>query len=205
VRRLIHLGMLGQLESESRELSVMFTDIVGFTTMSEEMSAPDVAVLLNHHFNLLASCIEETGGTVDKYIGDSVMAFWGAPERQDDHATRACRAAVAIRAAIEDDNAARRAAGRQPVRMRIGLHTGLAVVGNIGAETRINYTLVGDTVNTANRLEHLAKEFDRGADVEILVSSDTVAQLPADAFGLDELGEQDIRGRTRSIRALRLL
>ena len=200
VNRLIAQGADTEIASEEREVTVMFTDIVGFTTLSEAMSAAETANLLNRHFTLLASCIDATEGTVDKYIGDSVMAFWGPPFGSTDHAAQACRAAVAIRHALAEDNAARSAAGLAPVRVRIGIHSGPAIVGNIGAPGRINYTLVGDTVNTAQRLEQLAKTnsaaVDADKDAAILLSEAVELQLKG-AFALRPLGAQALRGRAQ--------
>jgi adenylate cyclase len=184
---------------------VLFTDIVGFTEIAGRLPAPQLAEFLNRHFGLLAGCIDAEQGTVDKYIGDSVMAFWGAPAIQTDHAVRACRAAKAIAATLREDNERRSAKGLRPVRLRIGIHTGPAVVGNVGAPGRINYTLIGDTVNTAQRLEQLGKEIDTGADdVVVLISSETAACLD-DTFSLQPLGEQELRGRSESLTVFRLL
>ncbi|WP_157845903.1 adenylate/guanylate cyclase domain-containing protein [Kiloniella litopenaei] len=144
--------------SEEREITVMFTDIVSFTPLSESMPATELANLLNHHFDLLGAIIEQEGGTIDKYIGDSVMAFWGAPTQMDDHAKHACKAALRIEQALQEDNRQRKEMGLPAINIRIGIHSGLAVAGNIGAKGRVNYTLIGDTVNTAQRLESLAKE-----------------------------------------------
>ncbi|WP_053005625.1 adenylate/guanylate cyclase domain-containing protein [Kiloniella spongiae] len=144
--------------SEEREITVMFTDIVSFTPLSESMPATELANLLNHHFDLLGAIIEQEGGTIDKYIGDSVMAFWGAPTQMDDHAKHACNAALRIEKALQEDNNHRKEMGLPAINIRIGIHSGLAVAGNIGAKGRVNYTLIGDTVNTAQRLESLAKD-----------------------------------------------
>jgi class 3 adenylate cyclase len=128
------------------------------------------------------------------------MAFWGAPERQHDHVERAIRAALAIRAAITADNAERAREGHEPVRVRIGLHTGLVVVGNIGAEGRMNYTTVGDAVNTANRLEQHGKQVTRHASgVTILLSAETAAALPEGAYPLVDLGPHVLRGRSEAV------
>ncbi|MFQ5974312.1 MAG: adenylate/guanylate cyclase domain-containing protein, partial [Alphaproteobacteria bacterium] len=162
VKRLIEQGDTRELTSEERELTVMFTDIVGFTTLSETMPAAETAAFLNDHFALLGASVEAEGGTIDKFIGDALMAFWGAPDEQEDNADRACRAARAIRRAVDRDNVRRQKEGRAPVRLRIGIHTGPVVVGNIGAPGRMNYTIVGDTVNTGQRVEALGKELDTG-------------------------------------------
>jgi adenylate cyclase len=190
--------------SQERELSVMFTDIVGFTAMSERLPAAEVARLLNEHFSLLASCVEAEDGTIDKYIGDALMAFWGAPDEQRDHALRACRAALAISAAMTADVAKRQAEGRPWVRIRIGIHDGPVVVGNIGAPGRINYTIVGDTVNTCQRLEALGHQFDRGEAATILVS-ETVAAAVEGHLAVEPVGRYDVKGREEPVRVFRLL
>ena len=126
VRQIMHAGDMAGLESDRRNITVMFTDIAGYSTVSEGMSAAGVTALLNHHFSILTEEIEAEGGTVDKFIGDGVMAFWGAPEKQKHRARRACRAALAIRRRIEEDNRAREASGaralahahRHPLRPR---------------------------------------------------------------------------------------
>ena len=124
VRRLIQRGEAEAAKSEEREVTVMFTDIAGFTSLSEGASAPDIAAMLNDHFAKLAGCIEAEDGTVDKFIGDSVMAFWGAPDAQPDHAERAARAARCILDTVSADNAERAANGLAPIGLRIGLHSG---------------------------------------------------------------------------------
>jgi len=140
---------------------------------------------------------------VDKYIGDSIMAFWGAPAAADDHAERACRAALAMRRAIALDNELRAARGAAPVRMGVGIHTGTAIVGNIGAPGRINYTLVGDTVNVAQRVEQLTKVYGMADAVEILVSDAVAGRLGAE-FRTALLGSHELRGRQRVVEVLRL-
>ena len=155
VQRLVRQGNEAAIRSDERDLTILFSDIVGFTRLSENLPAPDVAAFLNRHFTHLNSAVEAEGGTLDKYMGDGALAFWGAPERLPDHAERACRAALAIATAIDADNVERRRANLAPVRLRIGIHSGSVVVGNIGAPTRINYTIVGDPVNTAERLHEL--------------------------------------------------
>ncbi len=204
VMRLIQSGAGDELESGERELTVMFTDIVGFTAMSEQLPASDVADFLNQHFTLLATCVEAEEGTIDKFIGDALMAFWGAPEAQDDHAQRACRAAQAIAAAVAADNAERAAAGLAPIRVRIGVHGGPVVVGNIGAPGRINYTIVGDTVNTCQRLESLGRNIDTDDAVTILVSEATARAVETD-FVLEPAGSYEVKGRTEQVQAFRLM
>ena len=202
VMRLLQRGET-ELASEERQVTVLFTDIAGFTRMSTEMDAAALAAFLNRHFALLAARIEAEGGTVDKYIGDSVMAFWGAPEDQPDHAERGCRAALRAAAAIAEDNVERAREGLAPVRMRMGLHSGPAIVGNIGAPGRVNYTLIGDTVNTAQRLEGLGKEFPDEDASTILISGATRA-LIGDSFTAENLGSHQLRGRKTPTPVFRL-
>lgn len=204
VRQLINSDDGALVRSEEREITVMFTDIVAFTGLVERMSASDAASILNDHFALLAGCVEEEMGTIDKYMGDSMMAFWGAPARMSDHVERACRAALAIRTAIAADNERRARRGDPPIKVRIGLHTGRAIVGNIGAPSRINYTLVGDTVNVAQRLQDLGHELgDKSSDVTIIASASVVARAGS-KFKVTGLGEHVLRGRDERADVYRL-
>ncbi len=204
VRRLVRRGQRRALPSVEREVTVMFTDVGGFTRRSEGRPAAEVADFLNRHFALVTEAIEAEGGTVDKYIGDAVMAFWGAPARQPDHARRAARAALAIARAVRGDNVRLRAAGEVPVSVRVGVHTGPAIVGNIGAPGRINYTIVGDTVNTAQRIEQLCKEaIGRDAETAVLVSGATAARLGA-AFTTAAAGRYAVPGRRDEVEVFRL-
>lgn len=203
VMRLIGRGEQ-ELASVERQLTVMFTDIVGFTPRAEHLPASETAAFLNHHFALIAACVEAEDGTIDKFIGDALMAFWGAPDEQADHALRACRAAQAIMRAIEADNAGREEAGQDRVRLRIGIHTGKTTVGNIGAPGRMNYTVVGDTVNTAQRLEALGARVERDADVIVLISGTTAALLD-ERLPLAGTGSFEVKGRAEPVEVFRLL
>ena len=166
------------LASRRREVTVMFTDIVEFTPQAEDLPEQDTAQLLNHHFALLGACIEHEQGVIDKYIGDAVMAVWGGISHTEDHAAAAVRAALAIVKVVREDNRRRAAEGKTPIRMRIGLHSGPVVVGNIGAPGRVNFTVVGDTVNVAQRFEQLGKEFMKPEDdIVALASGDTLAAV----------------------------
>ena len=191
------------VESEERELTVMFTDIAGFTTLSEGMDAVSVAEFINEHLTMLAECVEGTGGTIDKYIGDALMAFWGAPERMENSAEAACRAAQLMAERIRQDNQQRISHGQVAVRLRIGIHTGPLVVGNIGAPGRINYTVVGDTVNIAQRLESLGKQIDAEAEVIVLLS-ETTAENAQVGFNLHQEGDFQLRGKQQDIGVYRL-
>lgn len=195
--------------STEREITVLFTDIAGFSTLAEGMTAEQTASLLNTHFELLANCIEAEGGTVDKFIGDSLMAFWGAPEPVEDHATRALRAGAAIQKAIVAENFQRTATDKLPISVRVGIHTGPAIVGNIGSKSRVNYTVVGDTVNVASRLETLSKDLGIRDQCAVLVSRETREQGEAElgeksTITFSEIGDHNLRGRAQQVTVSRL-
>ncbi|MCW5751796.1 MAG: adenylate/guanylate cyclase domain-containing protein [Alphaproteobacteria bacterium] len=205
VRRLIGRGGDMPLLSVEREVTVMFTDIAGFTALSEQMQAGEVAAFLNRHFELLEASVEAQDGTVDKYLGDGMMVFWGAPDEQPDHARRACLAAIAIATAIRTDNHSRREKGEPVVRVRIGIHSGPATVGNVGSAARLNYTIVGDTVNSADRLCEIGRGLlGEAEDLAILVSGRTVAQAGED-FRFQHMGELKLRGRKGEVDVFRLI
>ncbi len=174
------------------------------SSVAETLSAPEVAALVNRHFEIVAGCIEAEDGTVDKFIGDSVMAFRGAPEAQADAAGRACRAALAIADGIRAENVRRRARGEAPLGIRIGIHTGSATVGNIGAPGRINYTIIGDAVNVGQRLEQLGKTLSpEGGETTVLVSGATAAELGPD-FHPVPAGKHPVKGRSGEVDVFRL-
>jgi len=192
VLRLMRLHGRQGVAAEEREVTVLFTDIRGFTGLTARLSAPQTAALLNRHFALVAARIEAEGGTVDKFIGDGVMAFWGAPDDQPDHAARAVRAARAIAADLRADNRRRAEAGEAPLGVRLGLHSGPALVGNIGSTSRINYTIVGETVNVASRIESLGKVVGPDEETVVLASARTVAASGCEAS--EPLGARHLRG-----------
>jgi class 3 adenylate cyclase len=196
VTRLIDHHGGQEVTSEDREITVMFTDIVGFTQTAQEMSPPELTAFLNHHFEIVGREVEAELGVIDKYIGDAAMAFWGAPEPQADQALRACRAALAIGKALHADNLARIEAGLSPVRIRIGLHKGTATIGNIGGSSRVNYTVVGDTVNVAERIEEISRDIiDAEKDVGILISK-AVADNLGDGISVHPIGRHTLKGKT---------
>ncbi|MBL6654309.1 MAG: HAMP domain-containing protein [Reyranella sp.] len=160
-----------------REITVMFTDIEGFSRLSETMEPELLTSRLSRYFDALGSAIIANHGTIDKYIGDSIMAFWNAPEPDPNHVANACRAALQANQAGHELSDKWRQRGRPGFRTRFGLHTGLAVVGNVGAREHINYTLVGAVANQASRLEGLNKVYR----TEILASGE-IARATADHF-----------------------
>jgi adenylate cyclase len=160
-----------------REVTVMFTDIEGFSLLSETMEPELLTNRLSRYFDVLGTAIVANRGMIDKYIGDSIMAFWNAPEPDPDHIANACRAALQAAAAGNQLSEKWKSRGRPGFRTRFGLHTGPAVVGNVGARERINYTLVGAVANQASRLESLNKAYG----TEILASGE-IAGATADRF-----------------------
>jgi adenylate cyclase len=202
VQRLLHRG--GSVASHERDMTVLFTDIAGFTRMSEALPAREVAAFLNHHFALVAECIEAEQGTVDKYLGDGLMAFWGAPERLKGRASRACRAALAIRASLHRENERRRKRGDEPVRVRMGLHRGPTIVGDIGAPGRVDYTVVGDTVNVAQRLQEAGRGVDPDVEVMIIVS-DAIVEDVGPAFRFEPAGSAVLKGRDAPMTIFQLI
>jgi adenylate cyclase len=140
---------------EHQVVSIFFSDIESFTTIAEVLPPKQIVELLREYLNTVCEVIESTGGTVDKYIGDAVMAFWQTTTGTSDHALSACIAAIRCQGALDVLNTRREAEGKPPFRTRIGLNTGEVVVGNIGSDTRFNYTIIGDAVNLSSRLERL--------------------------------------------------
>lgn len=199
VARLIAQPELLRLGGEAREVTLMFTDLAHFTTLSEQLSAEQTVEVLTAYFNAMTPIVHASGGTVDKFIGDAVMAFWGAPLPDAQHAEHAVRAAVAMQQAMAPLAADLRARGlppiHMPLHMRIGLHTGRVVVGNVGSEQRFSYTAIGDAVNLAARLEGANKAFGTG----ILLSSATAAQLPP-TLALRPLDDVIVKGKTEPVR-----
>lgn len=179
---------------EERTVTILFCDIRSFTTLSESMSATDLVTLLNRYFAAMSKEIIATGGVIDKYIGDAIMAFWGAPLDDEDHAVHATRAAQGMVRALEVFNKELASEGKAPIAIGIGLASGPAVVGNIGSDERVDYTAMGDTVNTASRLEGLTKEYKR----QLIVSHKT-KELLGDEFETEPLGEVMVKGKTVGI------
>ncbi len=180
----------GTIAPENREVTILFTDLAGFTEIASTMGPAELAALLNEYFSLLTVPVLERDGTVDKFIGDALMAFWNAPVPQNDHADRAIAAAMAMRQAEAGLNAKRRAQGLPPLLTRIGIHTGKVLVGNIGASERLNYTIVGDAVNAASRLEALGKE----VGFYLCVSGETRAAAEG-TYAWRKIGTVRLRGR----------
>ncbi len=157
VQKLIAKGVDIKLGGKEKELSLFFSDIVSFTSISESMGAEKLALHLSEYLNEMSHIIMDTGGTIDKYIGDAIMAFWGAPINDQNHAFHACHAALMCQKRLVELNRKWTLEGKPVFLTRIGLHTQSVVVGNIGSEERMNYTVLGDGVNLAARLEGVNK------------------------------------------------
>ena len=168
VVRLMALGKEAVIEGETRELTLFFSDIKDFTSISEQLPPEELVAKLGAYFEAVTRILLEHGGTVDKFIGDAIMGFWNAPNRVPDHALRACTSALRAQARILELNQGWTGTA---FHTRMGIHTGEAVVGNIGFDERMNYTAIGDNVNLASRLEGLNKAYG----TRILVSGATVA------------------------------
>lgn len=182
------------MRAQSKELTVMFCDMRGFTQMSEQMAPVELQALLNAVFSRLTRIISEHRGTVDKYMGDCVMAFWGAPVDTPDHAALAVEAALEMAAAVHEINGAHREAGRPEISVGIGLNSGLMSVGDMGSAVRRSYTVVGDAVNLASRLEGLSGHYG----VEIVASAATRNAAPD--YVWQELDLVRVKGKARAVR-----
>jgi adenylate cyclase len=178
------------LGGENRELTLLFSDIRGFTGFSEAMEPQELGRFMNSFLTPMTAAIQARGGTIDKYIGDCVMAFWNAPLDDADHAAHALEAALDMRAALADFNQAR--PERPPVEIGIGINTGLCAVGNFGSEQRFDYSAMGDTVNAASRFESLSKHYG----VDIIIGEST-AERCRGRFALLPMDRIKVKGKTR--------
>lgn len=178
------------LGGEKKEITVLFSDIRGFTSMSEAVTAEQLAQILALYFQPMTEAIFDQGGTLDKYIGDAIMALFNAPLDQTDHAAAACRAAIAMQYAQLRVNELLAKGGKPTIRTGIGVNTGQAVVGNLGSSIRFNYTAIGDAVNLASRLESSTKKMA----CDILIGETTYA-LVKDVLPCKALGEISVAGK----------
>jgi adenylate cyclase len=205
VRRIIEDPALVKLGGERKMITVLFADIRGFTTLSETMchEPEELTRLLNEILTSLSGIVTRHGGTIDKYIGDCVMAFWNAPLDDPEHATNAVRAAVDMIDEIgrpDEPNQPTGSSRRNPgIAIGVGVNSGECVVGNMGSEQRFDYTVVGDPVNVASRLEGLSKDYH----VPLLVGAET-AKLARCDFDFVELGDVRVRGKQTSQRVYSL-
>ncbi len=171
VRELISLNKEAILEGERRSMTIYFSDIAGFTSISEKLSPEELVEQLSQYLGSASKIITDHHGTLDKYIGDAIMAFWGAPTPMEDHALQACLSAIEHKRVLRLANQELERMGKMPFADRIGIHTGEVIVGNMGSENRLNYTVIGDSVNLASRLESINKYYG----TEIIISEPTYA------------------------------
>ncbi len=181
------------MEATSRELTVMFCDMRGFTAMSERMEPLQLQALLNDVFSKLTHIIRGHRGTIDKYMGDCVMAFWGAPVTTPDHAQLAVAAAIDMANAIAEINESHRQHGLPEIGVGIGLNTGIMCVGDMGSDIRRSYTVIGDAVNLGSRLEGLSKHYG----TSIVVSEST--KLLAPQFAWQQLDLVRVKGKAQAV------
>ena len=183
------------LASSRRRLTILFSDIRGFSAMSEKMSPEEVVTFLREYLTVMTDVVFQHGGTVDKYIGDAIMALYNVPFDQRDHAAQAVRTALAFQERLRPLAARILSKYGTDLRYGVGIHTGDAVVGTIGAEQRLEYTAIGDTINLASHLESITKDFK----VSIIISESTHAEIK-DQFLTRDLGEVKAKGREIPIR-----
>jgi adenylate cyclase len=188
------------LGGETRNLTVMFADVAGFTSLSEGRPPQQVVELMNECFTELTGVIQAHRGTVDKFMGDAVMAFWNAPVEQPDHAARACAAARDLLEAVARLNTSWASRGLPAISMRVGLATGPAVVGNVGSRTKVNYTVMGDTVNLASRLEGAAKVYHT-----LSLVAGTTVDAAQGSVAFRELDWLVVKGRTEPVPVFEVL
>src|SRR5688572_3201498 len=181
------------MRGESREMTVLFTDVRGFTTISEGLEAQALSALMNEFLTPLTEVIYKHRGTIDKYMGDCIMAFWGAPLRDPDHARHGVIAGLEMQRTLKAMQPALREKNLPEIRIGVGLNTGRMSVGNMGSRVRLAYTVMGDAVNLASRLEGITKEY--GAD--IIVGEDTKNAVPDVVFR--EIDRVRVKGKDTAV------
>ena len=197
VRMLVAEGIEAKPGGTMRPLTILFADVAGFTGLSERLG-DKIVPLIGRYLDAASQAVDGERGTIDKFIGDAVMAFWGAPHANPDHARDACRGALALKRAvaetgITDDEG-------QPAQMRIGLNSGTVLVGNIGSERRLNYTVIGDAVNVASRLEGINKLYG----TSILIGEET-RRLAGDTIVVREVDRIAVFGRMQGVAIYELI
>ncbi|MBI5421918.1 CHASE2 domain-containing protein [Candidatus Peregrinibacteria bacterium] len=199
VRRILENPHELKLGGEKRELTVLFSDIAGFTTISEKVAPEKLVEQLNEYLDAMTGIILDTDGTLDKYIGDAIMAFWGAPLHQPDHAIRACMAALDYQKKLIELRKIWEGRGQLPFHARIGINTGPMIVGNVGSNRRFDYTVIGDAVNLSARLEGVNKVYD----TSILINETTYQQAKAhiEVRAIDLL---TVKGKTHPVEVYEL-
>ena len=199
IRRLLVNPQL--VEPKKTEITVMFSDIRGFTTISEKLDAQELAVFLNQYLSDMTRLVFENNGTLDKYIGDAVMAFWGAPFEEPGHAAKACKSALKMMDRVRELQKEWEAEGKPHLDIGIGLNTGMASVGNMGSALRYGYTALGDTVNLSSRLEGLNKDYG----THIIVNESTYEEAKDSGFVFRELDLIRVKGKLQPVTIFELI
>lgn len=200
VRQLIETGEDTQLGGEKKRLSILFSDIKNFTHITESMETIDLMSQLSEYLDKLTKIITKTNGTIDKFIGDSIMAFWGAPLQDEFHWEHACRAALVCKNQINELNEYWIKKGKTPFITRFGIHTGEVIVGNIGSSDRMSYTALGDSVNFTSRLEQMSKVYGT-----TIIGSEEIERVAKSKFLFRKLDKTFIRGKTGAYTLYELL
>jgi adenylate cyclase len=200
IERVLVDPSLLRLGGERREVTSFFSDVAGFTAVAEGLEPEALVALLNEYLTEMTDIILDAGGTLDKYVGDAIVAFWNAPLDQPDHALRACRAALRCRSRLEELGPAFGARLGRTIGMRIGINSGPAVVGNMGSGRRFDYTAMGDTVNLASRLEGACKQYGIG----LLVGEETFGRVRDELAGR-EVDLIRVVGKARPVRVFEVL
>jgi adenylate cyclase len=188
-----------RLGGEKREVTVLFFDVAGFTPLAEQMAPDELVAFVNQYSDMLVEAVFRNGGTLDKFIGDAVMAYFGAPIEQPDHAARACKAAVDMQRAIAEFAARSTDKRMRGLSGRVGVHTGMAVLGNMGSTHFMNYTVMGDTVNLASRLVNLNKLYRTPT-----MATESTIGLAGSAGASRELDRVRVKGRAEPVRIFEL-
>lgn len=184
----------------NKQVTVFFSDIRGFTSFSENRSPEEVVSMLNEYFAIMVRIIQQNHGIVDKFIGDAIMAVWGAPKASERDAQNAVRACLEMRQALADLNERRLQRGQPPILIGMGLHTGHAISGTIGSDDRMEYTVIGDTVNMTSRIESSTKAF--GTD---LLISEATAQAIGAEFAVNHAGAAEVKGKTEPLNLYKVI
>jgi adenylate cyclase len=199
IRRLLVNPRL--VEPKKTDITVMFSDIRGFTSISEKLDAQELALFLNQYLSDMTRIVFSYHGTLDKYIGDAVMAFWGAPFEEEGHAARGCNAALEMMKRVRELQKQWEAQGKPSLEIGIGLNTGVASVGNMGSALRYGYTALGDAVNLSSRLEGLNKDYG----THIIVNETTYQAVKGDGFVFRELDLMRVKGKLQPVTIYQLM
>ena len=194
VREMLKDPMVAQLGAKRAEVTILFSDIRGFTSTSEKLPPEEVVGMLNEYLTVMTEVIFKHEGTIDKFEGDAILAFFGAPQAHDDDPQRAVRTAIEMRDELAGLQARWRSRTQEDLKIGIGINTGPVMVGNIGSQRRMDYTIIGDAVNLASRLQDLTKE--KGA---LILISGAVRSNLDDNVEVRSLGETPIRGREQAV------